>query len=110
MRTFGKFLRELLATWWGRVFLFLGVVSTATTYVASFYPGFVLPRWMLLAISIVSWVIAPYDLYRRQRALIEKHGKAELVVYPESDSRYYVHVGEQPRQEVLGIEFTSSST
>ena len=71
MRRFLDFTRELLATWWGRFWALLGAGSLLATYIASFVPGFVVPRWVPAVISLVAWLLAPFDLYRRQRRQIE---------------------------------------
>ena len=62
-----QFLLDLFKTWWGRVCVFVAVA----TYCTSFFPTFVIPRWFMIVISAVAWVLAPYDVYRRQQEEIE---------------------------------------
>lgn len=72
MQRFKQFGKELFATWWARLFVLLAAGSTIATYIASFVPGFVVPRWVLVVISLVAWLLAPFDLYCRQRKQIER--------------------------------------
>jgi integral membrane sensor domain MASE1 len=63
VRTFGRYLREVLGTGWGILFVIAGAVSTSATFVLIYRPDFVLPYWVPGALSIAAWLIAPYRLY-----------------------------------------------
>jgi len=71
MRTFGRYLWSLVTTWWGAAFLLAGAISTSATFISIYWPGFTVPRWILGAISVIAWLVAPYRLYQRQQAQIE---------------------------------------
>jgi hypothetical protein len=97
VRTFGRYLREVLGTGWGILFVIAGAVSTSATFVLIYRPDFVLPYWVPGALSIAAWLIAPYRLYRRQWARIaaleaqqQQRRRATLVLIQESGS-FYIH-------------------
>ena len=71
MRMFGRYLRQVLSTGWGILFVLAGAVSTGVTFVLIYKPKFALSYWIPGAISIAAWLIAPYRLYRQQQTQIE---------------------------------------
>ena len=109
MRTFGRYLYEVLSTGWGILFLIAGAVSTLVTFVLIYRPGFVLPYWVPGALSIVAWLIAPYRLYSKQSKRIgalesqnQQRRRATLVLIEESGSFYircYTPSGMTPKRE-----------
>jgi hypothetical protein len=70
LRDLLNYLRTLLSNSWFRGFFFLSLVSTATTFYASFHPGFLLPKDALVVVALVALLISPYDLYKRQEERI----------------------------------------
>ncbi|HEY6371052.1 MAG TPA: hypothetical protein VIX37_10765 [Candidatus Sulfotelmatobacter sp.] len=64
-----------------------------------------------MALSLVAWFLAPFDLYRRKQKEIEGLGKEleeqkqrrpHLVVYPEAGSKYYTEI-DRSSKKVRGI-------
>ncbi len=108
MRTFARYLKEVLSTGWGILFFVAGVVSTLVTFVLIYRPAFVLPYWVPGALSIVAWLIAPYRLYEKQHLCIEalelqiQHRRAKLVLIEEPGSFYircFTPAGITPKRE-----------
>ncbi len=71
LRDLTNYARALLGKWWSRVFLFLSILSTATTFYVSFHPGFLLPKNALIGVSLLALFISAYDVYKRQEARIQ---------------------------------------
>lgn len=83
-----SYARALLSNWWFRGFFFLSLISTATTFYASFHPGFLLPKNALLVVALLALLISPYDVYKRQETRIQAllRENAELKVSQENRS------------------------
>src|SRR5260370_38332738 len=64
------FIRELLRTWWARLWLILAALSTLATFAPIYFHRFAVPHWIVPAIDIVAWLIAPYRLYVHQENAI----------------------------------------
>jgi hypothetical protein len=95
MRTFGRYLGELLSSAWGILFVIAGAISTGVTFVLIYKPTFALPHWIPAGISILAWVLAPYQIYRRQQTQIQtltanqrRPRRSELMILPEPESYY----------------------
>jgi hypothetical protein len=95
MRVFGKYVRELLSSAWGILFVIAGAISTSVTFALIYKPTFALPHWIPEAISILAWLLAPFQLYQRKQREIEtltanqrKPRRSELIILPESGSNY----------------------
>jgi len=106
---FGRYLRQVLSTGWGILFLIAGAISTGVTFVLIYRPKFALPYWIPGAISIAAWLVAPYRLYRQQQTQIDiltanqqRPRRAKLTVVEEQDS-YYIRrstpQGTTPKRE-----------
>ena len=95
MRMFGRYLRQVLGTGWGILFVVAGAISTCVTFVLIYKPKFALPYWIPGAISIAAWLIAPYRLYRQKQTQIEiltanqhRPRRAKITAFEERDSFY----------------------
>jgi hypothetical protein len=109
VRTFARYLKEVLGTGWGTVFLIAGAISTSVTFILIYQPRFVLPYWVPGAISIAAWLIAPYRLYQKQAgqiALLEEQQqqrrRAKLILIGEYGSFYircFTPPGISPKRE-----------
>jgi hypothetical protein len=90
-----RFIKELLKTWWGRLWSLLAVISTLSTFVAIYVRGFTPFRWIPLVVAVIAWLFAPYKLFASQQNKIaqlrNRIGKPGLVIHPESRSAFYVH-------------------
>jgi len=71
MRDLTSYVRALIGNWWFRLFFFLSVISTTTTFYVSFHPGFLLPKTAPLIVALVALLISPYDVYKRQQGQIQ---------------------------------------
>jgi len=110
MKMFGRYLWNIVSTWWGAAFLIAGAVSTSATFIPLYLPKFALPHWILGAVSIAAWLVAPYRLYQRQQGQIEALSanqqmprRAHLKIIEERDSyflRRSASQNEVPRPEV----------
>jgi len=105
---FGRYLRQVLGTGWGVLFLIAGAVSTCVTFVLIYRPHFALPYWVPGAVSIAAWLIAPYRLYRRQQMQIEtlaanqQRPRRSLLKLMEEEGSYYIRRSsgqDAPRRE-----------
>jgi hypothetical protein len=110
MRTFIRYLRDLLGSAWGVLFVIAGAISTGVTFVVIYRPTFTLPHWLPGAISIVAWLLAPYRLYLKQRAEIvtlaaneQKPRRSKLFVLSEPGSNY-IRRGENGREAGMYLE------
>ncbi len=114
MRTFVRYLRDLLSSAWGVLFVIAGAISTGVTFVVIYRPAFTLPHWIPAAISIIAWLLAPYRLYLKQRAEIttladnqQKPRRSQLFILPEPGS-YYIRRGENGREVGVYLELCVS--
>src|SRR5437588_6511201 len=119
MRMFGRYLRQVLSTGWGILFVLAGAVSTGVTFVLIYKPKFALSYWIPGAISIAAWLIAPYRLYRQQQTQIEtltenqlrpRHAQLKLI---EEQGSYYIRCSAPqdatPKREVgIYLELSAS--
>ncbi len=116
MRIFGRYFVELLSSAWGVLFVLAGAISTGVTFALIYNPTFALPHWIPGAISISAWLLAPYRLYRKQRAEIQilkaaqpRPRRSELIIIPESGS-YYIRraLDNSKRDEAMYLELCVS--
>ncbi len=92
---FFRYLRDLFGNAWGVALLLAGFISTAMTFVALYYPAFHLPRWILTAVAVVAFLLAPFRLYAIQekriaalRSHVQLTRKANLLLKPEGVGFY----------------------
>ena len=105
-----RFIRELFGSWWARSWVALAAVSTLTTFIPLYVHGFTLPRWILLVVSLVAWILAPFDLYRKKVSEIDRLRaavdaipvrRACLVIHPQPGSRFYRQIDQS--RSVVGV-------
>jgi hypothetical protein len=70
-----NYVKELLSTWWSRCWLLLSVGSTVATYIVGLNKAFTVYWWIPFSISVVAWIVAPFELYGRKQAEIERLDK-----------------------------------
>ncbi len=88
LRDLTSYARHLLGNWWFRGFFLLSLMSTATTFYASFHPGFLLPKNALLVVSLIALLISPYDVYKRQEAIIQALLRENAGLKDSQENRY----------------------
>jgi len=71
LRVLLNYLRILGRNLWFRWFFILSLISTGTTFYASFHPGFLLPKSVTLVVALLALFISPYDVYKRQWSEIQ---------------------------------------
>lgn len=107
---FVRYLRDLFGNTWGLVLLLAGFISTAATFVSLYYPAFHLPRWILIAVAVVAFLLAPFRLYVSQQkriatleASVQPPRKANLVLKPEPGGFYIRMVDNRTHRQVTGL-------
>jgi len=109
-----RFIAELFGSWWGRCWVGLAAISTSSTFIPLYVPGFALPRWILFVVSLAAWIIAPFDLYRKKLNEIDalnaqirvgQARRSNLVIHPQERCRFYRQVDPNDRNRVLGVYF-----
>ena len=107
---FVRYLRGLFGNAWGLAFLLAGFISTAMTFVALYYPAFHLPHWILTAIAIVAFLLAPFRLYALQQkkmaaleSSVQPPRKAVLVLKPEGVGFYLRVIDDHTSRKVVGL-------
>jgi hypothetical protein len=62
-----QFIKLLLASWFSKVLLLLGIASAVATYI----PRLTLPAWIPSAIMVLAVLVASYDVFKKQQHKIE---------------------------------------
>ena len=62
-----QFIKFLLASWFSKVLLLLGIASAVATYI----PRLTLPAWIPSAIMVLAVLVASYDVFKKQQHKIE---------------------------------------
>ncbi len=82
------------------MWLILAALSTLATFAPIYFHRFAVPHWIVPAIGIVAWLIAPYRLYVHQEneiALLKnklaelEQKEPKLVIHRQNRSAFYVH-------------------
>jgi hypothetical protein len=85
-RDVGGFLSALLRHWISKTLFLLGFGSTIATYISSFRPSFVVPRFVPVIFFATALVLGAFDLYREQWRQIEHLG-LEISAFRSNEKR-----------------------
>lgn len=107
---FWRYLRDLFGNAWGVALLLAGFISTGMTFVAIYVPQFHLPRWILIAVAVAAFLLAPFRLYALQQKRIagleasaKPARKADLVLKSEGVGFYLRVVDDHTSRKVIAL-------